>query len=133
MHTVGGWNAENEDPVFTITFAQPISAFSTQFYAATSVNETGIFAFRSGVNGTFLGSVTANGVIPAPVLSLNALTNAGTIVITPGSFDDWVAVDDINYTSAPVVVPEGGSLALLIPAFAALTGIIVRCDRVARA
>ena len=114
LHTFSGWNAELNPPVFTITFAQPISAFSATFHGIGGGAEasTGIFAFSGGAGGTLLGSAIAGGG-GTQTLALNALASADTIVVTPGNFGDWVGVDDINYTTAPAIVPESGTLALL--------------------
>ena len=55
--------------------------------------------------GTVFGSVNSQFT-----LSFGAATIT-SVAITPGSFNDWVGVDNINYTVA--AVPEPGTYALM--------------------
>lgn len=105
LRSFGGWLSENGDPIFTITFAQPISDISIDFGGIFNAASTRMFA----VTGT---TVTASTVAPSggtQTLTLSGL-NTSTIVVTPGDFQDWVGVDNIRYTSA---VPEPATLAVL--------------------
>ena len=43
-----------------------------------------------------------------------------SVVVTPGSFNDWVGVDNINYTAAVVGVPEPETYALMTLGLAAI-------------
>jgi hypothetical protein len=106
------WLAENGDAVFTIDFSSPITSFSATFAGIATPASTRIFAFDS--SSTQIGLVSASGSNGVQRLSLNGLTNATKIIVTPGDFNDWVGVDDISFTlAAGAAAPEPGSLALL--------------------
>ena len=98
-----GFNNENGNPVFTMTFSQPLATLSLDFGGVLSAYyyEAALFALQPNGNavqialepGTQNGTATAAG-IP---------TGVTQIIVVPGASDDFVAVDNLNYTYA---VPE---------------------------
>ena len=57
---------------------------------------------------------TATGMVGSGqfTLSIANATPITRVVITNGSFDDWVAVDNISFTSVVTVVPEPSTYAM---------------------
>ncbi len=105
LHSFSGWENENGDPSFRASFAGGITAFSAAFAGANVGADVRLFAYDGA---TFLGSVAGMG---SGQFSLAfAAPNITSIVVAPGSFNDWVGVDNIQYTLAPVPEPEGYAL-----------------------
>lgn len=111
LRSFNGWLNENGDPVFTISFATPITSFSATFTGISTSASTRIFAYNA--SNTQIGLIAAS-LTGTQRLSLAGLTNATKVIITPGDFNDWVGVDDITFTlAAGSSAPEPGTLALL--------------------
>lgn len=106
LHSFGDWLSENGHPIFTITFAQPISDISIDFggVASALASSTRILAV-TGSNVTSSVAASGSGTF---TLSLTGL-NTTQVVVTPGDFGDWVGVDNIRYTA----VPEPATMAAL--------------------
>ena len=104
-----GWLNENGDPSFRITFASAATNFSAAFAGVFTGPDVRLFVYNGS---NLLGTVAG-----APGASTGQFTlsySAGpftSVVVTPGSFDDWVGVDNISYTLAPV--PEAGTWAMM--------------------
>lgn len=106
LGSYSGWMNEDGDPVFTISFASAITSFSADFAAVEYGSDVGIYAYSGStligqVAGTDYGQFT---------LSLSG-SDITSVVITPGSYGDYVAVDNIAFTTASV--PEPANVALL--------------------
>lgn len=102
------WLVENGDPVFVITFASAITDFSLDFGGVSTPASCGIYAYSGGTQ-----VASANGTAGANfTLSLTGLTGVTQIAVTPGDFNDWVGVDNVNYTLA-ATTPEPASFAIL--------------------
>jgi hypothetical protein len=111
LHAFGnvydGWLGEDGDASFTVTFASPISFFSAAFAGVSVPADVRIFAY----NGlTQIGLPVAGTTSGQFVLSVSA-PSITSVIITPGDFNDWVAVDNINYTTA--AVPEVSTYAMM--------------------
>ena len=106
LHSFNGWLNENGDPSFRASFVGGITAFSAAFAGATVGADVRLFAYSGA---TLLGSVA--GVGSGQFSLAFAAPNITSIVVTPGSFADWVGVDNIQYTLAPI--PEPGTYALM--------------------
>jgi hypothetical protein len=106
LHGFQGYTNENGDPVFTITFASPISDISIDFGGVGNVSDSRFFGYKTG-STTYTYGATAM-VQNTSTLSLSGMTNVTKIVVTPGDFNDWVGIDNINYTSS--AVPEPGAI-----------------------
>ena len=112
LRSEAGFNQENGNPVFTMTFSAPLATLSLDFGDVTSAYQyaPAIFALQPNNNavqialepGTQNGTSTAVG-IP---------TGVTKIIVVPGGSDDFVAVDNLNYTFAAAAgVPEPTSIA----------------------
>ncbi len=114
LHGVNGWAAETGDPVFTMNLTQSFSSFSATFYAVSAATYgpgTRILAY----NGTtLLGSTAATTTGGAvQTLTLNNIASANRIIVTPGTYNDYVSVDNLTFNVTPAAAPEPGSLALI--------------------
>lgn len=107
------WLAENGDPSFAIHFAGGVTSVSLDFAGISTPAETRIFAYDGGL---LLGSQSA-GAVGQQTLTF-AASHITRLVVTPGSFFDWVGVDNLRFEAAPV--PEPGTWALLGVGFAGL-------------
>lgn len=107
LHSFTNWLTENGDPSFKISFAGSATGFSATFAGVSVSADVSLFAY----NGTTLiGTVSGTSASPGQFV----LSYAGpvtSVVIRPGSFIDWVGVDNITYTLAPI--PEPGTAALM--------------------
>lgn len=116
LRSFNGWQSEDGDPSFWITFTAPVSSVSMDFAGMGGTPaDTRLFAY----NGTsLLGSVSATSNTGQQTLSFSAasITKVG---VAPGSFRDWVAVDNLKFEAA-APVPEPASYALLSLGLAAL-------------
>ncbi len=103
-----GWLGENGDAVFRIDFVNPISLFSIDFGSVSTLGASGIFA----VNGSnqVVQSVLEN-TTGSSTLSLALTQPVKSIVITEGTYFDYVAVDNVKFTY--FVVPEPSTNAAL--------------------
>jgi PEP-CTERM motif len=109
LHSATGWLNENGDASFRITFSGLATGFSATFAGVSTGTDVSLFAY----NGTtLLGTVSGTG--NSTSTSQFVLSYAGpvtSIAIRPGSFDDWVGVDNITYTLA--AVPEASTVAMM--------------------
>lgn len=110
---------ENGDPSFAAIFSSPVLRFSVSFAAVDTaggaVADTRIFAYNGDL---LLGIVTGDTQSPQPEFTLSFAAPAITrVVIAPGSYNDWVAVDNLSFTSA---VPEPSPMALLMAGIGAI-------------
>ena len=106
LRSFAGWRLEDGDPNFQISFATPVDSFSATFDGVSTAADVTLYAYDGG---TLLGTVSGTGSDPGVknfVLSFSA-ASISSVVIRPGAFNDWVAVDDITFTQ----VPEPGSCA----------------------
>lgn len=111
LRSFNGWFGENGDPSFRATFSTPINAFSATFAGVFDPADSAIYAFDGS---TLLGSV-ASTTIGQVVLSFSA-PSITSVVVVPGSYADWVGVDNIVF--APV--PEPSTYALMALGLGAL-------------
>jgi PEP-CTERM motif len=101
LRSFAGWLGEDGDPSFRASFSGAISAFSADFAGVSLGSDVRLFAYNGG---TLLGTVIGSGMGQF-TLSF-AAAGITSIVIAPGSFNDWVGVDNITYTVAAVPEPE---------------------------
>ena len=113
LRSFSGWLNEDGDPSFSISFATPITSFSADFAGIFAPSSTRLFIY----NGlTLLSTVSAVSTGQATLGFSSGTFNR--VVITPGTFNDWVGVDNIVY--APV--PEVGTYAMMSLGLASLLG-----------
>ncbi len=115
LHSFNGWLLENGDPSFRISFASAINSFNATFAGVSTGADVRIFAF----NGATLISTVAGSATGQFVLSV-AAASITSVVVAPGSFNDWVGVDNINYIPAVVGIPEPETYALMALGLAAI-------------
>lgn len=106
LRSFSGWLGEDGDPSFTISFATPITAISVDFAGVSTGADVRLFAFNGTTAlGSAVGSSTGQFT-----LSLGGGALMTHVVVTPGSFNDWVGVDNISFTAA---VPEASTYAMM--------------------
>jgi len=116
LHHFLNWETlEDGDASFRIDLANPASAVSITFAGIggqPNAPDTRIFVFAGD---TVLGTVS--GSLPDDNVGQLTLSFSGAgitdIVVAPGSFDDWVGVDNIVITPTAIPEPETWSLTLL--------------------
>lgn len=111
LRSFSGWLSEDGDPSFSIDFSLPVNFVSVDFAGVDvdSGQDVQLFAYDGA---TLLGTVagTTDGQF---TLSFNA-DSITRVAIVPGSFLDWVGVDNITFLFKDQnQVPEPGTLALL--------------------
>jgi PEP-CTERM motif len=124
LHSFGGWLGEDGDPSFAINFTTSINSFSAAFAGVFAGPDVTIYAYNGAtLLGTASGPATTTGQF---ILSFAAPTIT-RIAVRPGTFNDWVGVDNINYTQNAVTpaVPEPESWALMLVGFGAM-GVALR-------
>lgn len=106
LRSFSGWLNEDGDASFRVSFATAVTSFSATFAGVSTASDVTMWAFNGA---TQIGTIS--GISPGQfVLTLNG-TSITSVVIRPGSFDDWVGVDNITFT--PSVVPEPGTYAMM--------------------
>jgi hypothetical protein len=121
LRSFSGWLSENSDASFRASFSTPVSFFSATFAGIADPALTRLFVYNGA---TLLGTVSATST-GQQTLSFNGSTAITSVVLTPGSFFDYVAVDDITFDPFEVV-PEPTSMVLV---GAGLAGAIARRRR----
>ncbi len=107
LGSYSGWESEDGDPAFTISFAQAVSSVTADFASVYYGTDVAIYAYSGNtLVGTATGGASDYGQF---ALSVSA-PDITSVVITPGSYGDYVAVDNVGFTTS---VPEPANLALL--------------------
>ena len=107
LHSFSGWLNENGDASFRASFSTAVTSFSAAFAGIATPSSTRIFAYDGS---TLISTVVATTTTGQQTLSVTG-AHITSVVITPGDFNDWVGVDNINFT--PVASgPEPSSLIL---------------------
>ena len=106
LHSFSGWLAETDgDPSFKITFSGLVTGFSVAFAGVSTAVDVTVYSY----NGATLVNTVSGSSTGQFVLSYaGPLTS---VAIRPGSYNDWVGVDNVNYTLAPV--PEASTYAMM--------------------
>ena len=98
LHSFNGWLGENGDPSFRIAFSTPVTLVSATFAGVSTPADVRLFAY----DGTTLLATVTGTTAGQFVLSFIGSTIT-SVVITPGSYDDWVGVDNIVFQPVPEV------------------------------
>ena len=120
LHSFSNWQNENGDPSFAAWFSGGINSFSADFGGVFDPQNVHLYAYSGS---TLLGSVAGTATTGQFKLSISSASLIDRIVITPGTYDDWVGVDNIAFERAaagPVGVPEPASMALVALGLAGL-------------
>ena len=105
LRSTNGWLAETGDAVFTMTFTSAVTALSIDFGSVGgSVGQPSIYAVNPAT-GIAL-AVGAPTLVNGTVTAVGIPTGATTFVVLPGNYNDYVGLDNINFTA----VPEPGTL-----------------------
>lgn len=97
LHTFGGWLNEDGDPNMQLSFSTALTSFSAKFLGISAGEDTGFMVYLGNVK---LADVRGSGTTSIQTLSYSTGL-FDRIVIVPGSFGDWVGVDDITFTAVP--------------------------------
>lgn len=98
LRSFAGWLNEDGDPSFLVTFSTPVSSFSATFAGVSTGSDVTVWAYSGA---TLLGAVSGAtaGQFVLPFASATPITS---VAVRPGSFNDWVGVDNITFTPAAV-------------------------------
>ena len=108
MRSFAGWMNENGDPSFRVSFATAINSFSADFAGVNTPADARLFAYDgNSLLGTVVGATTGQFTLSF------AASRITSVVLTPGDFFDYVAVDNIRYQAAVAAVPEPETWALM--------------------
>jgi len=107
LGSYSGWTNEDGDPAFTISFSTAITSFSADFAAVAYAGDVAIYAYSGS---TLVQTVTGAGQAYGQFLLSLTGDDITSVVITPGSYGDSVAVDNVSFSTA---VPEPANVALL--------------------
>ena len=113
LRSFAGWASEDGDPSFLITFSAPIASITITFAGVTWPADVRLQAYNGA---TYLGVIVGTSADAQFTLTFSA-ASITSVAVAPGSFDDWVGVDNINYTPA---VPEPAAWTLLAAGLGAL-------------
>ena len=96
VHSFNGWLAEDGDPSLRIDFSTPVSKVSLDFAGVTdSENVRMLFYDGATLLGEQRGTQTGQITLGASAPSITS------VVIVLGSFNDWIAFDNLNYEPVP--------------------------------
>lgn len=125
LHSFDGWLHENGDPSFQMLLTGSVDYVSMDFAGVANVFDVRMFVYDGG---TLLSTLVAANASGQERLSFTALAgqNVTRIDVTPGSFNDWVGVDNITWRTAVSVVPEPSTYALLATGLIGIAGIARR-------
>jgi hypothetical protein len=101
LRSFSGWGAENGNASFLITFSPPVSNFSATFAGVFTGSDVTIWAYNGA---TLLGTVSG-AAAGQFVLSYSNATPITSVAVRPGTYVDWVAVDNITFTQVAGVSP----------------------------
>ena len=106
LRSFAGWLDEDGDASFAANFSTAITSFSADFAGVSVPADVRLFAYAGN---TLLGSSTSSVTTGQFTLTFSG-TGITRVVVAPGSFNDWVGVDNVRFTPA---VPEPESYALM--------------------
>ncbi len=115
LRSFNGWISENGTPNFRINFTNGATGSLSMLFLGIAAGYT-TTSFRPGfdvydASNNLLGiaRVSNASTTSAQNLSVTFSGTAAYAIVVPGTFNDWVAVDNITFTN----IPTPGSLALL--------------------
>jgi hypothetical protein len=108
LRSFAGWLDEDGDPSMRMTLSPPAQNCSVTFAGVSTVADIRLLAFDAG--GIQIGATVAGtGSAGQQTLTINGgATPIASVAIVPGSFNDWVGIDNITCTQfvfpAPVLL-----------------------------
>lgn len=119
LRSFNGWLSENGDASFLMSFSAPVSSVSVDFAGVSTAADVTMWAYDGAtLVGTISGSTTGQFSLALAAASITS------VAVRPGSYNDWVGVDNIVF--APV--PETSTYAMMALGLAAL-GVAARRRR----
>lgn len=110
IRSLSGWFQEDGDPSVLITMSFPLQMFSIDFAGLDQPAATGILGY-----GLDKQSLIASAFASGTGQERLTLTGQGIyhIVVLPGSFEDWVSFDNLEFTLEENTVPEPKTFVLI--------------------
>jgi hypothetical protein len=105
LRAFSSWLNETGDPSFRVSFATPITSFSADFAGVYDAANVHLLAYDGG---TLLSTVVGTSTDAQFTLSVTG-AHITSVIVLPGTFEDYVAFDNMQYAS---VVPEPSAWAL---------------------
>lgn len=96
LRSSSGWTGETGDPSFLMTFSTPVSSVSMDFAGVFEPADVTLWAYDGGellgaVSGTAAGQFTLS-------FAADEITS---VAVRPGTYNDWVGVDNIEFAPVP--------------------------------
>ena len=109
LHSFSGWLNEDGDPNFEINFAAPIDSVQMDLVGlGASAGYSGFVAFNGNLQVGLVRTSLSGGA--AQTIALSGVGPITQVVVLPGTFDDWVGVDNIVFEQAPIPAPAGAAV-----------------------
>ena len=124
LHSFSGWLGEDGDASFAASFTTPVTSFSVSLAGVSLSSDTALYVF----NGSNLLAKVLGPDSPGQYTLSYDATSITRVVITAGSFADWVGVDNIRFTPV-TAVPEPQSFVLMVIGLATLAVVLRRRTR----
>ena len=109
---------ENGDPVFTMTFNAPVTSLSVDFGDVKNAFQGSPALFAVETTGEAVSIALAPNAKNGTSTAVGLPAGVTTIVVVPGTHNDFVAVDNITYTLS--AVPEPSTVAASLAGFGLL-------------
>jgi hypothetical protein len=110
LHSFQNYLDEDGDASILATFTTPISSISMDFAGIFTPGDVTMVVYNGA---SIIGTVVAPACTPTCQTTLSfAAASITKVAFTPGSYNDWVAVDNIKFTQA-VAVPEASTYAMM--------------------
>lgn len=113
LRSFSAWLNETGDPSFRVTFASPISSFSADFAGVFSASDVQLLAYDGN---TLLSTVVGTSNDEQFLLSTTG-NHITSVVVLPGTLEDYVVVDNVQYITAAVPEPSAWALSAFGLAF----------------
>lgn len=119
LRSINDWGGEQGDPSILAVFSTPISFLSADFGGIGDAAVSRILAYDASNNLLATATATQTAGTSQETLSVSSATPFSHVVFTPGSFSDFVVIDNITFTAT--AVPFEFSPALGLAGLGAIT------------
>ena len=102
LRAFSGWLNESGDPSFRVSFASAITSFSADFAGVYDASNVHLLAYDGS---TLLGTVVGTSSAEQFTLGISG-SHITSVVVLPGTLEDYVAVDNVQYVAAAVPEPD---------------------------
>ncbi len=109
LRSFAAWLNETGDPSFRVSFANPISSFSADFGGVFSSSNVQLLAYDGS---TLLSTVIGSSADDQFTLAITG-AHITSVIVVPGTLEDYVAVDNLQYVAAAVPEPAAWAMGLL--------------------